>query len=90
MALWKVGEDVCLLFRLSYGSIVRPFSPPLSRGGAWSFAPNFRPRGAQLGFPDRPPSARQLLLRGGGVAGVLGGLVGNICAKKEEKEGKLL
>ena len=67
MALWKVGEDVCLLFRLSYGSIVRPFSPPLSRGGAWSFAPNFRPRGAQLGFPDRPPSARQLLLRGGGV-----------------------
>ena len=54
----------------SYGSIVRPFSPPLPRGGARSGAPYFRPRGAQLGFPGRPPQAGQLLLRGGGVAGV--------------------
>jgi len=54
----------------SYGSIVRPFSPPLSRGGARSVAPDFRHRGAQLGFPDRPPSARQLLSGGGRVVGV--------------------
>ena len=54
----------------SYKSLVRPFSPPLSHGGARSFAPDFRPRGAQLGFPDRPPSARQLLLRGESVVGV--------------------
>ena len=51
----------------SYKSLVRPFSPLLSRGGARSVAPDLRQRGAQLGFPDRPPSARQLLLRGGGV-----------------------
>ena len=37
---------------------------------------------------DRPPSAGQLLSGGGGVADVLGGLVGSICAKKEEQEGK--
>ena len=54
----------------SYGGIVRPFSPPLSRGGAWSVAPGFWPRGAQLGFPDRPPLERQLLSGGGGVVGV--------------------
>ena len=54
----------------SYGSIVRPFSPPLSHGGARSFAPYFRPRGVQLRFPDRPPSARQLLSGGGSVVGV--------------------
>ena len=66
----------------SYGSIVRPFSPPLSRGGAWSFAPDFRPRGAQLGFPDRPPSARQLLLRGGGVGRRFGLHYNGISARK--------
>lgn len=67
----------------SYGSIVRPFSPPLSHGGARSVAPDFQPRGAQLRFPDRPPSARQLLLRGGGVGRLLGALVGNSVRKKE-------
>ena len=66
----------------SYGSIVRPFSPPLSRSGAWSFAPDFRPRGAQLRFPDRPPSARQLLLRGGGVGRRFGLRYNGISARK--------
>ena len=66
----------------SYGSIVRPFSPPLSRGGARSVAPDFQPRGAQLRFPDRPPSARQLLLRGGGVGRRFGLRYNGISARK--------
>ena len=66
----------------SYGSIVRPFSPPLSRGGAWSFAPGFWPRGAQLGFSDRPPSARQLLLRGGSIRRCFGLRYDGISARK--------
>ena len=72
----------------SYGSIVRPFSPPLSRGGAWSFAPNFRPRGAQLRFPRRPPSARQLLSGGGGVGRRFGRPCGEyLCKKGGERRG---
>ena len=66
----------------NYKSLVRPFSPPLSRSGAWSFAPNFRPRGAQLGFPDRPPSARQLLLRGGSIRRCFGLRYNGISARK--------
>ena len=67
---------------MSYGCIVRPFLPPLSRGGARSVAPDFQPRGAQLGFPDRPPSARQLLLRGGGVGRRFGLRYNGISARK--------
>ena len=66
----------------SYGGIVRPFSPPLSRGGAWSFAPGFWPRGAQLGFPDRPPSERQLLSGGGSIRRCFGLRYNGISARK--------
>ena len=72
----------------SYGSIVRPFSPPLSHGGARSFAPYFRPRGVQLRFPDRPPSARQLLSGGGGVGRRFGLRYDGFSTRKEEQEGK--
>ena len=61
MALGTVGYDVCLAIYFELWQYCTTVF------AAWSVAPDFQPRGAQFGFPDRPPSARQLLSGGGGV-----------------------
>ena len=51
IALWTVGEDVCLSmhFELSpYGTAV--FAAVVPRGGAWYFAPDFSREVRSLGF----------------------------------------
>jgi len=43
MALWTEGEDVCLAIHFELWQYCTTVFAALSRGGAWSFAPNFRP-----------------------------------------------